>query len=54
MAKKGNRKLIKLINKATGSFYVSWKNSMNTKDKMTVKKFDPKTKKHEEFTETKF
>jgi large subunit ribosomal protein L33 len=53
MARKGNRILIKLVNKKTGTFYVSEKNRINTTDKLKVKKFDPKTKKHEEFEEQK-
>jgi|GEM_PF-1447625 len=42
MAKKGNRQLIKLRNKKTGTFYVSQKNRVNTTDKLQLKKFDPK------------
>lgn len=51
MAKKGNRRLIKLVNKKTGTFYVSEKNRVNTQDKVQVKKFDKKTGKHETFDE---
>ncbi|MBW7953268.1 MAG: 50S ribosomal protein L33 [Candidatus Dojkabacteria bacterium] len=53
MAKKGNRILIRLMNKATGTFYVSSKNRINTTDKLKVQKFDKKTGKHEIFEETK-
>ncbi len=53
MAKKGNRQLIRLINPNTGSFYVTTKNRVNTKDKLELKKFDPKTRKHEIFKEKK-
>ncbi len=53
MAKKGNRQLVRLINKITGTFYVSEKNRVNTTDKMKVKKFDKKTGKHEMFEEIK-
>ncbi|MBN1331266.1 50S ribosomal protein L33 [Candidatus Dojkabacteria bacterium] len=53
MAKKGNRQLIKLRNKNTGTFYVSQKNRVNTTDKVGVKKFDKKTGKHELFEEEK-
>lgn len=41
------------MNKKTGTFYVSDKNRINTKDKLKVKKFDKKTGKHEEFEEVK-
>ena len=53
MAKKGNRQLIRLRNKLTGTFYISQKNRVNTTDKMAVKKFDNKTGKHELFEEEK-
>ena len=53
MAKKGNRILVRLINKVTGTFYVTTKNRVNTKDKLEVKKYDPKTRKHEVFKEVK-
>lgn len=53
MARKGNRILIKLVNPKTGTFYVTDKNRINTQDKLEVKKFDKKTKKHEVFKERK-
>ncbi|MFQ5492544.1 MAG: 50S ribosomal protein L33 [Candidatus Dojkabacteria bacterium] len=53
MAKRGNRILIKLVNKQTGTFYVTSKNRINTTDKLKVKKFDKKTGKHETFEEAK-
>lgn len=53
MAKKGQRILVRLMNKATGTFYVSQKSRINTKDKVKVKKFDVKTGKHETFEEVK-
>ncbi|HLD03912.1 MAG TPA: 50S ribosomal protein L33 [Candidatus Dojkabacteria bacterium] len=53
MARKGNRIIIKLVNKKTGSFYVTTKNRINTTDKLKIKKFDRKTKKHELFEEGK-
>lgn len=53
MAKKGNRQLIRLMNKKTGSFYVTEKNRVNTNDKMKVKKFDKKSGQHETFEEVK-
>ncbi len=53
MAKKGNRILIRLENKETGSFYTTSKNRINSKDKMKVKKFDRKLRKHVVFDEGK-
>ncbi len=53
MAKKGNRIIVKLQNKETGTAYYTTKNRINTKDKLEMKKFDPKTQKHERFVEVK-
>ena len=53
MAKKGNRILIKLVNPKTGTFYITEKNRVNSKDKIKIKKYDPITKKHEIFEEKK-
>ena len=53
MAKKGNRMIIRLSNKQTGTFYTMTKNRINNKEKIKLKKYDPKTKKHELFEETK-
>lgn len=51
--KKGNRIIVKLVNKVTGTFYVVTKNRINTPDKLKVRKFDRATKKHETFLEEK-
>ena len=53
MAKKGNRQLYKLVNKDTGTFYVTSGNRINELP-TELKKFDPKTKKHETFKLKKF
>ncbi|MEM7403183.1 MAG: 50S ribosomal protein L33 [Myxococcota bacterium] len=54
MAKKGNRELIKIVSTAgTGFFYVTQKNRNNTPDKLVIKKYDPKVRKHVDFKETK-
>lgn len=53
MAKKGNRILVKMVNKKSGTFYVTSKNRINTQEKMKAKKFDKKTGKHEIFEEAK-
>lgn len=53
MAKKGNRQIIKLVNKATGTAYYATKNRINVTDKIELSKFDPQTGKHEKFVEAK-
>jgi large subunit ribosomal protein L33 len=53
MAKKGNRIIIKLVNKKTGTAYYTTKNRVNVTEKLEMKKFDPKTGKHETFKEAK-
>lgn len=53
MAMHGKRILVRLVNKATGSYYVTVKNPKNTTDKLRLKKYDRKTRKIEEFVEDK-
>ncbi len=57
MAKKGNSELFKLRNPETGTFYVMRKNTKSqnekVKAKMSFKKYDKKTRKHELFVEAK-
>ncbi len=49
---KAIREKIKLVSSAgTGYFYTTTKNRKLHPDKMTVKKYDPKVRKHVEFTE---
>ncbi|MCB1969292.1 MAG: 50S ribosomal protein L33 [Geminicoccaceae bacterium] len=46
--------LIKLVSSAgTGFFYTTRKNTRNTTEKMSVRKYDPKVRKHVEFKESK-
>ena len=46
--------LIKLISSAdTGFFYVTKKNTRTMTEKMSVKKYDPRVRKHVEFKEGK-
>ncbi|MFP4126368.1 MAG: 50S ribosomal protein L33 [Alphaproteobacteria bacterium] len=46
--------LIKLVSSAgTGYFYTTKKNTRNTTEKLKLKKYDPKVRKHVEFTESK-
>lgn len=52
MAKKGNRELIRLVSTAdTGFFYVTKRKK--GRDKLEMKKFDPKVRKHVLFKEQK-
>lgn len=54
MAKsKGNRQIYKLVNKESGTFYIS---SFNRQNKLPteIKKFDKKTKTHQTFKVQKF
>ncbi|HVF62594.1 MAG TPA: 50S ribosomal protein L33 [Casimicrobiaceae bacterium] len=48
------REKIKLESTAgTGHFYTTMKNKKNTPEKMTMKKFDPKARKHVDYKEVK-
>lgn len=51
MAKKGNRRIIKLVNDKTGFAYYVTKNRVNVTEKLELKKFDPVSKTHEIFKE---
>lgn len=55
MAKKGDkRKLIGLVSEETGHrSYYTRKNTMNTPDKLRVRKYDPIARKHAWYAETK-
>ena len=53
MAMHGKRIRVKLVNKATGTYYVTVKNPKNTTDKLRLKKYDKKTRRMEEFVEDK-
>ena len=53
MAMHGKRILIKLVNKKTGTYYVTVKNPKTTTDKLRLMKYDKVTRKHEVFTEDK-
>ncbi len=45
---------IKLVSSAdTGFFYVTKKNPRNTTEKMVMRKYDPKVRKHVDFKESK-
>ncbi len=54
MAKKGNTILVRMVSTAdTGYFFVAKKNPKQTPDKLEMKKYDPKVRKHVLFTEKK-
>lgn len=54
MAKKGNRIQLRLVSTAgTGHFYVTKRNPKNTPEKMEIKKYDPKVRKHVIYKEAK-
>jgi large subunit ribosomal protein L33 len=55
MAKKNTkRKLVGLVSEESGArIYYTTKNTQNTTEKLSLKKYDPKLRKHVTFTETK-
>ncbi len=55
MAKKGDkRKIIGLVSEESGHrHYYTTKNTMNTPDKISIRKYDPVARKHAVYTETK-
>ena len=55
MAKKGDkRKIVGLVSEETGErIYYTSKNSQNTTEKLSLRKYSPKLRKHVIFTETK-
>jgi large subunit ribosomal protein L33 len=55
MAKKGEkRKIIGMVSEESGErIYYTTKNSVNTPDKLTLKKYSPRLRKRVVFTETK-
>jgi large subunit ribosomal protein L33 len=54
VAKEGPRIKIKMVSTAdTGYFYTTTKNRRTTTDKLQLKKYDPKARKHVMFKEAK-
>jgi large subunit ribosomal protein L33 len=54
MAKNTKRKYVGLVSEASGDrTYITRKNTLNTPDKLKLRKYDPKTRKHEWYVETK-
>ncbi|MEM6432193.1 MAG: 50S ribosomal protein L33 [Deinococcota bacterium] len=54
MAKEGPRIKIKMVStEGTGYFYTTTKNRRTTTDKLQLKKYDPKARKHVMFKEAK-
>lgn len=51
---KSKRKLVGMVSDDSGTrIYYTKKNTMNTPDKLSLRKYDPKLRKHVTFTETK-
>ncbi len=55
MAKKNQkRKIVGLVSETTGDrFYYTTKNTQTTTEKLALRKYNPRTRQHEVFTETK-
>jgi large subunit ribosomal protein L33 len=54
MAKNSKRQTLGMVSEATGARnYYTRKNTQNTPDKLTLRKYDPKLRKHVTYTETK-
>ncbi|MEI7818727.1 MAG: 50S ribosomal protein L33 [bacterium] len=53
MAKKQARQIVVLKNPETGTLYYTKKNATQTPDKLTLKKYDKKSRKVAEFVESK-
>ena len=57
MAKSNSKSKSKLVGLVSGDgktrIYYTKKNTQNTPDKLKLRKYNPKTRQHEEFTETK-
>jgi len=52
--KNTKRKLVGLVGDESGDrIYYTIKNTQNTTEKLALRKYNPKTRKHEVFTETK-
>jgi len=53
-ASKSKRKLFGMVSEESGQrTYYAKKNHMNTEGKLTLRKYDPKLRKHVTYTETK-
>ena len=52
MAKKGNRTWVWMTSKVTTYRFQTERNKVNLTEKLKIKRFDPVTRKHVEFTET--
>lgn len=55
MAKKNTkRKIVGMVSEASGHrTYVTVKNTLNTPDKLELRKYDPRVRKHVKYVETK-
>ena len=54
MAKNSKRKIVGMVSEASGHrTYVTKKNTMNTPDKLKLRKYDPIVRRHALYVETK-
>lgn len=54
MAKNTKRKIVGMVSEESGHrTYYTVKNTMNTPDKLSIRKYDPRVRKHVTYTETK-
>ncbi len=53
MAKSAREKIKMVSSAGTGHFYTTTKNKRNTPDKLEMKKYDPKVRKHVQYKEVK-
>jgi large subunit ribosomal protein L33 len=53
MAKSAREKIKMVSSAGTGHFYTTTKNKRNTPDKLEMKKYDPKVRKHVQYKEAK-
>jgi len=54
MAKNSKRVIVGMVGEESGDrLYYTRKNTMNSPDKLSLKKYNPRLKRHEVFTETK-
>ncbi len=54
MAKNSKRIVLGMVGEESGDrLYYTRKNTMNSPDKLSLKKYNPRLKRHEVFTETK-
>jgi large subunit ribosomal protein L33 len=53
MAKKGQRITVKMRSTESGHMYITYKNRMNTQQRLELRKYDPLLRRHVLYRETK-